>query len=71
MTKVKLLTKKEFIELEKRFLLGKLTKEEETVYLNNVEEFNKPQSQKDNINPTHYKGSVQRIDIIDESELNF
>jgi len=65
------LTKKEFTELEKKFLLGKLTLEEGVIYHHNIEKFNKPQSQKDNIKPTHYKGNVQPIDIIDENELNF
>lgn len=28
-------------------------------------------TKKDNINPTHYKGSVQPIDLIDAQNLNF
>ena len=72
MTKVRLVTKKEFIELEKKFLLNKLTPEEEKLYNDNKEEFNKIlQPTKDNIHPEHYKGKVQPIDLIDAQNLNF
>lgn len=72
MTKVRLVTKKEFIELEKKLLLGTLTPEEEKLYNDNKEEFVKPlQPTKDNIHPEHYKGKVQPIDLIDAHDLNF
>lgn len=72
MKKIRLVTKKEFIELEKKFLLNKLTPEEEKLYNDNKEEFNRIlQPIKDNIHPEHYKGKVQPIDLIDAQNLNF
>lgn len=66
-------TREEFIELEKKVYHGAPNAFEILKYNFVKDHFNKPikSQEKDNINPTHYKGSVQPIDIIDESELNF
>lgn len=49
-----------------KYKMIKLINLQRDAYLDNWEG-----TKKDNINPTHYKGSVQPIDLIDENELNF